>query len=180
MSLRAATTSSGGMTLRMPARDISAAIMATETPMALRLMQGTSTGLAGGSQMRPRVFLMAKAAPWATASGEPPASQTAPPAAMPAPMPISAWQPPMEPEKLQVLPTTMPTAAATRKDSAKAVSSLWSCWATVNSTPGRVPADPEVGTATKSPAEALISSQGEGPGNGMEKVSPAGCGQLWL
>ena len=96
-SFIAAMTSSTGMTDRMPAIVISAAVMATTVAKPLRLTHGTSTRPATGSQTSPMRFLMASAAPLPIIAGVPPASSTSAAAAMPAAVPHSAWQPPAAP-----------------------------------------------------------------------------------
>ncbi len=70
---------------------MSAAAKALETPTALRLMHGISTGPATGSQMSPRRFLRAMAAAWITCSGVPPPSCASPAAVMAEATPISDW-----------------------------------------------------------------------------------------
>ena len=91
---------------RRPARAISAAARALAAPAALRLMQGTSTSPARGSQARPSRFFIAMAIAWAHCSGLPPASSTAAAAAMALAAPTSAWQPPAAPEIIALLAMT--------------------------------------------------------------------------
>ena len=69
----ASITSSTGITDFIPARDISAARIATVVANPLRFTQGTSTSPATGSQAKPNKFLIAKATALPICSGEPPA-----------------------------------------------------------------------------------------------------------
>ena len=86
----ASITSSAGITLFIPAIDISAAITAFNAPAAFLFTQGTSTSPATGSQARPSIFLIAKAQEFIIISGVCPIRYAAAAAAMPAAEPISA------------------------------------------------------------------------------------------
>ena len=94
----ASITSSTGMRLSMPAKAISAAATAFTAPTTLRLMHGTSTSPATGSQARPSRFFNAIATAWHSCSDVPPRRHTRAPAAMADALPISAWHPPAAPE----------------------------------------------------------------------------------
>ena len=74
----------------MPARAMSAALMAFTAPMTLRLTQGTSTRPATGSHTRPMRFFRAMATAWPICWPVPSRRATRAPAAMAEAVPISA------------------------------------------------------------------------------------------
>ena len=150
-------TSSQGTLVSMPARASSAASSALEAPAALRLMQGTSTRPANGSQARPSMFFSARAMAWAACSGLPPAISVTAEAAMALAEPISAWQPPAAPEMPARLAITKPTAPAVNRwrTTTSSGSPIFSWMASI--TPGRTPEEPAVGVAQMRPMAAFTS-----------------------
>ena len=82
--------SSTGILLSIPARAISAAVKAMDTPETLRLIQGIYTKPATGSHTSPSWFLMAMAQAWPAWVGVPPHSSTRAAAAMEEAEPHSA------------------------------------------------------------------------------------------
>ena len=154
----AATTSSNGMRLSTPERARSAESTAFAAPIAFRLMQGHSTSPATGSHTRPITFLSAIAAACSACAGLPPESSTSAAAAMAAPVPVSAWQPPSAPLMLAPQAMSMPTAPAVRSPAQSAASLQPRDSAAVSSTPGRMPLAPAVGAATMRPMDAFTST----------------------
>src|SRR5690606_15040050 len=153
----ASITSSVGITLRTPARAMSAATMAMAAPIALRLTQGASTNVATGSHTRPSMFFKAMATASADMEGVPPAISTTAAAAIPVAEPTSAWQPPAAPEINALLAITYPMAPPTNRARTICSRLLPKRSAAANTQPGRMPQEPAVGVATIVPIAAFTS-----------------------
>src|SRR5699024_4171084 len=108
-------TSSQGIRLVTPAKDISADIIANVEPPALRFTQGTSTRPATGSQTRPSMFFSVIAKASDDCCGVPPAISTIAAEAIAPAEPTSAWQPPEAPAINALFATTHPNAPAVNK-----------------------------------------------------------------
>src|SRR5699024_1207333 len=129
---------------------MSADIKALLEPIALRLIQGTSTKPAIGSHTKPNKLLIAIAIALALCLGVPPATSTAAAAPIPEALPTSAWQPPVAPAMQALLAITIPNPPAVNKN-------LTICSSSNPNLFSRVPEDPAVGVAHITPIAALTS-----------------------
>ena len=154
----ASMTSSAGICPTTPASAMSAADTAFTAPITLRLMQGSSTSPATGSQTRPSRLVSAIANASAQASAVPPFRSVRAAAAMPLAAPTSAWQPPSAPASVARAATTWPNPAATYKARQTASSSAAPDRHSGSSTAGSTPQLPAVGAATMRFMQALHSA----------------------
>ena len=149
--------SSTGIALLIPASASSAAVKASVTPEAFRLMQGISTRPATGSHTSPKMHLIAIATACAAISGVPPKSSTMQAAAIAEAVPHSAWQPPDAPAIDALFATTIPIAPAVNRDSTASSRGTPRVFSKDPNAPGRIPQEPAVGVATIFPIAAFIS-----------------------
>ncbi len=124
----------------------------------LRTTHGTSTRPATGSQASPSVFCSVSAAACTVIAGVPPSRYVSAPAAIAAPTPCSAWQPPAAPESSALAATRAPKPPATTSPRAVATSEKPRSSEIARSVPGTMPAAPAVGAATMIPMREFSSS----------------------